>query len=56
MIVPHGHHENRTLLKCLLHSTQATFVKEISAVLGLSDPIAAVVICDVTVLIAVDSV
>ena len=56
MIVPHGHHENHTFLKRLLHSTQATLLKEISAILGLSDPILAVVICDVIVLIAVDGV
>jgi len=56
MIIPERHHKDHSFLKGTLNGTHASLVKEIGAILGLSNPITAEIISDGVVLVAVDRV
>jgi len=56
MIIPQRHHQNNTLLECLVNCVQASLLKVIGAVLGLRNPICTELVRDGVVLVAIDGV
>jgi hypothetical protein len=56
MIVPKRHHKDYSLLESTPNVIHASLVKEIGAILGLSNPITAEIITDGVVLLAIDGV
>jgi len=56
VIIPKRHHQNNTRINGLLNVSKPTLVQEVGAILSLSNPIFAVVICDCVMLVAVHGV